>query len=806
MRLPTSPLRRPCLPSTRHHVGVSHAGRRYLTNNGFFRVSEEVREALHSKKPVVALETTIYTHGFPYPENVALASLLESVVRTNGGVPATIGILDGVARVGMDPEELIKLASSAGKSSTLKLSRRDLGFVCGMRLANKLFNGGTTISGTMLLAHLAGIKIFGTGGLGGVHRGAESSMDISADLTELGRTPVTVISSGCKSFLDIPRTIEYLETEGVGVGTFADGRTGDVDFPAFWSRDSAVRSPTTIANEIEAAAIIYAQHALQIQSGLLFANPVPSDFAIPKEEMDVVIAEALRQANASNISGKDNTPFVLAKIKELTRGKSIPANRALIESNVKRATIVARELAVLEAKQEEAQGRISSHFVPVQSSPAAAVGKQLQNASVSPPEHSSSASTTSTVFSETISKINVDVAGALAVDFSCDYAPFSNSTSPTEPLPHTSNPAIISQSLGGVAQNIAKAAHLLGASVRLHSAVGDDLSGRAALSQLQDEGMIVSGIKTMEKPARTAQYVAINNTNKDLSLAMADMSILESIPKARIAELAVEIFQNSPSRPAVFVVDANWSADALHMWLKAARHSQTTTIFEPVSTAKAVRIFPADTDPSPGQTTPFTSSSIVDIITPNTHEITALHDLADQASYFSSTQWFSVIDAMGIPSSGARVSLTLATNTHIVDRGIPQQAIKLLPFFPTILTKLGPEGVLLTKLLTTDAPELFDDSERQFVIARSQIAENKAEVGGLYVRLFPTERVLPPEEVVSVNGIGDTFCGALAVGLAKGRKVQHVIDFAQRAAGLSLKSRESVSAELTTLRSEVHRL
>jgi pseudouridine-5'-phosphate glycosidase/pseudouridine kinase len=174
----------------------------------------------------------------------------------NGGVPATIGILDGVARVGMDPDELIRLTASASQSTTLKLSRRDLAYVCGLRLAGKNFNGGTTIASTMLLAELAGIKIFGTGGLGGVHRGAESSMDISADLTELGRTPVAVISSGCKSFLDIPRTLEYLETEGVYVGTFADGRKGNVDFPAFWARDSGVKSPTTVENEIEAAAII----------------------------------------------------------------------------------------------------------------------------------------------------------------------------------------------------------------------------------------------------------------------------------------------------------------------------------------------------------------------------------------------------------------------------------------------------------------------------------------------------------------------------------------------------------------------
>jgi pseudouridine-5'-phosphate glycosidase/pseudouridine kinase len=156
----------------------------------------------------------------------------------------------------MSPEELIRLTESAGQKTTLKLSRRDLSFVGGLRLVGKNYHGGTTIAGTMLLAHLAGIKIFGTGGLGGVHRGAESSMDISADLTELGRTPVTVISSGSKSFLDIPRTLEYLETEGVGVGTFADGREGNVDFPAFWSRDSGIKSPTTIENEIEAAAII----------------------------------------------------------------------------------------------------------------------------------------------------------------------------------------------------------------------------------------------------------------------------------------------------------------------------------------------------------------------------------------------------------------------------------------------------------------------------------------------------------------------------------------------------------------------
>jgi pseudouridine-5'-phosphate glycosidase/pseudouridine kinase len=283
---------------------------------------------------------------------VALSSHLESLVRVNGGVPATIGILNGQALVGMQADELIELVSSAGSKDTWKISRRDLGFIGGLGLKGYKFNGGTTIAGTMILAHLAGIKIFATGGLGGVHRGAENSMDISADLTELGRTPVTVISSGCKSFLDIPRTLEYLETQGVGVGTFADGQEGAVDFPAFYSRNSGVRSPRVITDEAEAAAIVYAQSKYPLQSGLLFANPVPADSEVPKAEMDVIIEKALEEADRAGIIGAANTPYVLKRIKELSSGKSVPANRALISANVVRGTKVAVQLAKLELEQK----------------------------------------------------------------------------------------------------------------------------------------------------------------------------------------------------------------------------------------------------------------------------------------------------------------------------------------------------------------------------------------------------------------------------------------------------------------------
>lgn len=414
----------------------------------------------------------------------------------------------------------------------------------------------------------------------------------------------------------------------------------------------------------------------------------------------------------------------------------------------------------------------------------------LSNAIATPP---TTPTTTSPSISET-APVDIVVAGALAVDFSCDYAPFANASSQTDPLPHTSNPAVISQSLGGVAHNIAKAAHLLGSSVRLYSAVGADLSGRAAVSQLEDEGMSTAGIETLPAPARTAQYVAVNNTNKDLALAMADMSILESIPTELTTSLTNRLFANPATKPQVFVADANWSTDALRTWLSTASSAGSTTIFEPVSTAKSLRIFPVDSSSPSTHPTP-----LAHIITPNNHELTALHSHAHSTGLFDTPSWFRVIDALGIPSSGLRVPLAMLTSSELMDAGVPQMAIKLLPFTSTILTKLGPQGVLMTKLLANNAPELFDEREKQYVVARNNNGDTEADVGGLYVRLFPVEKVLKPEEVVSVNGIGDTFCGALAVGLAKGKRVQDVVGFAQRAASMSLRSRESVSPQLTSL-------
>ncbi|KAL4960967.1 pseudouridine-5'-phosphate glycosidase/carbohydrate kinase family protein [Aspergillus stella-maris] len=774
-----------CRPSQfRAATGVARSRRQNhgFAQSKFFQVSEEVRDAVATGKPVVALETTIYTHGFPYPESVALASLLETVVRANGGVPATIGVVNGVARVGLSANELIELASTAEKKSAMKISRRDLGYICGLGVAGKPLFGGTTVSGTMVLAHLAGIRVFGTGGLGGVHRGAESSMDISADLTELGRTPVAVISSGCKSFLDIPRTLEYLETEGVCVATFADGRQGHIDLPAFFTRDSGIKSPKVIENEAEAAAIIHAQSSLPISSGMLFANPVPAEHSIPQSEIDAAIDEAVRLADLEGHRGSDNTPFILAKIKHLSGGKSVTANRALVEANVKRATKVAVELSKLEQST-------STQHMPVippvgRADQAASENKLAPHIEIKP--------------AAAVEKADILVAGSLAIDLACDYVQAAGQTAP---VLRTSNPAIIGQSLGGVGHNVAFASRSLGSSVMFCSVVGDDLSGRAALASLQQEGLPASGVKVLQPAsgARTAQYVAVNDATKDLHVAMADMGILH-LPAETFG------FDNfwkpiiARTKPQWVVVDANWSPELLSKWVEAANKHGARVAFEPVSTAKSTALFKKSSgaDAAVGESASIPNNT-VSLAAPNELELAAMYTAARENGHFDSADWWDVIDAMGMSSSGSRERLVAMTSAALVDAGVPQQSIQLLPYLPCIITKLGARGALLTQLLKAGDPRLTDPDYAPYIVSRSTSTDEI--VGGVYMRLFPPAAKLAEEAIVSVNGAGDTLLGAVISGIASGRKVEDVIPLAQEASLLTLQSPGGVSPELAQLQS-----
>ncbi|KAI9720664.1 MAG: hypothetical protein M1812_002844 [Candelaria pacifica] len=784
------PLRQSYQVPIRISIGIKQ--QRLHTNNGFFKVSEEIREAIQAKRPVVALESTIYTHGFPYPDNVALASHLESLVRVNGGVPATIGVVDGAARVGLSPEELISLASQA--KETMKVSRRDLSFTCGLGVAGKRINGGTTVAGTMVLAHLAGIRIFATGGLGGVHRGGESSMDISADLTELGRTPVAVISSGCKSFLDIARTLEYLETQGVGVATFRDCEIGNVDFPAFWTRQSGITSPAVLEDEREAAAMIYAHSSLSLTSGLLLANPIPSKNSIAKSEMDNIIATAINDAEAHGITGNAQTPFILERIRNLTNGRSVEANRALVSNNVIRGTQVAVELAKLE---REGAGKVSSDFQSQIQRVQPVLGNSINATHIQ--DTPSSLEADKVPYSEihnNIEPVDVLVAGSFAIDLSCDYKVIPNCSTVATPQLHTSNPSTITQNLGGVSYNVARAVQLMGASVRLCSAVGEDLSGLIAHDSLASQGLDSKGVHKFSAASgcRTAQYVAINDTNKDLVLAMSDMSIHES---TKIDFSTIWQPQIDQAHPKWLIVDTTWHATFLHKWISAARSAGACIALEPVSAAKSPRIFA----PIPGAGAKLADvfpSHVIDLVTPNVIELAAMHTAAEDFQLFESQEWWRTVDALGIPSSGARNKLVAMTNADLIDQGIPQMATKLLPFMPCIVTKLGAQGVLMMELLHPGDDRLTSPDAAEFILSRS---DGDDTVGGIYMRLFPPAEIVPQEEILSVNGIGDTLLGVLIAGLVNGEgRVENLIDRAQRGSVMTLKCKESVHPELGRLR------
>jgi pseudouridine-5'-phosphate glycosidase len=290
-----------------------------------------VRAALDRGAPVVALETTIVTHGMPYPQNVETARRVEAIVREAGATPATIAVIDGRIRIGIDDAVLEGLAAAR---DVLKLSRADLPYAIA---AGK--TGATTVAATMICAHLAGIAVFATGGVGGVHRGAEATFDVSADLEELARTPVTVVCAGVKALLDLPKTLELLETRGVPVVGY---RTDD--FPAFWSRSSGLRAPLRLDTPAEIAALIRAKAELGLIGGVLVTNPIPIDAEIPPAEIAAHIEAAVAQAAAYGITGKAVTPFILDRMYATTAGRSLNANIALVANNARLGAEIAAAL------------------------------------------------------------------------------------------------------------------------------------------------------------------------------------------------------------------------------------------------------------------------------------------------------------------------------------------------------------------------------------------------------------------------------------------------------------------------------
>lgn len=301
-----------------------------MSTNQFLSFSKEVTEAMKAGKPIVALESTIISHGMPYPQNVEMANTVEQIIREEGAVPATIAIMDGKIKIGLEPEELELLAKTG--QDVLKVSRRDLATCLSLKKI-----GATTVAATMICAEMAGIRFFVTGGIGGVHRGFEEDMDVSADLDEMAQTRVTVICAGAKSILDLPRTLEYLETKGVPVIGYQTD-----ELPAFFTRTSGYKLEQRMDTPSEIAHFVYTKDLLNLKGGELITNPIPKEYELDRAYIDGIIAASVQEAKEKGISGKRATPFLLGNIVKRSEGKSLAANIQLVYNNARLGAQIAK--------------------------------------------------------------------------------------------------------------------------------------------------------------------------------------------------------------------------------------------------------------------------------------------------------------------------------------------------------------------------------------------------------------------------------------------------------------------------------
>ncbi|XP_075742388.1 pseudouridine-5'-phosphate glycosidase isoform X4 [Rhipicephalus microplus] len=482
-----------------------HATQRRLVSKGLFVISDEVAAALNDVRPVVALETSIVTHGMPYPENISVQKELEDIVREHGAVPATVGVYCGSLHVGLDMKRLEHMAEVGTKAA--KISRRDL-----PAALSKGLSGGTTVSATMVACNRAGIQLFATGGIGGVHRGGEFSLDISPDVMELGRSPVTVVSSGIKSILDIGRTLEVLETEGVCVATFGESQ----EFPAFFAIRSGHRAPWRVADATEAASLIESRNALHLDSGVLIAVPIPKEFEADGQAIEEVIQLAVREAEAADLTGNAVTPFILQKLTERTAGATLRANIALVKNNAAVAGDIASALAKIE--RENKRGSLFRPSIPRHPYPPVVIGGCVADIVV-------------------------------------------NCTEEVLQLNGSTHVGHIRTSWGGVGRNVADClSRLLGDPVRLVSAVGIDTNGEALLKHnpLLDS----AGVVRVEG-ARTASYCTLLDKRGDCLFGVGDMDVHRHISP----QLVLENEEHIAHAPVV-VLDGNVPVETISCVLR----------------------------------------------------------------------------------------------------------------------------------------------------------------------------------------------------------------------------------------------
>ncbi|KAG8809598.1 hypothetical protein FRC17_003368 [Serendipita sp. 399] len=764
--------------------------------------SEEIQDALVTGKPIVALETALVTHGMPYPENLRTALSIERCVRESGAIPATIGVLKGRIHVGLSQMQLEQLADIRNTPSS-KVSRRDISAVCATK-----GNGGTTIAGTMVIAHMTGIKVFSTGGLGGVHRGGENSLDISADLTELGRTPVAVLAGGIKSILDIGRTLEYLETQGVPVITYGRSK----EFPAFFSPRSGFQSAYNAPTPLEAAKIIYYGDLLGMENGYVFGCPIPEEYAEAGERIQMAVDLAVEESRLNGLDkrGKEVTPWLLNRVYELTGGLSLENNVALIENSARIGGKVAVEYARLRTEKLDVTQN-SSPFPgprPVFSEKDSNINLKAYIAG-----HATSAQKQA---SKVPKQAKVAIVGGAAVDI-------ISKAGLNSPVLRSTAPGTVRNYLGGVARNVAEATHRIRVSlseassddVLLVAPIGDDSFGTIVQNGLTSLGMRTDGLIHVSNPSSSGTAVCnmVLDGSGDLVGGVADMDIINELKSENILPILNE------ANPSLLAFDSNISVRTMTDLCVWAKKQNITTFVEPTSVIKSTRIVDVleeicktgQTD-LPGTMLP----SALTYISPNILELQQIYEsleakLAQRP--FLRDWWWSVIDDLGLDQdylsqlailSKQRISEVATSDNETLDflteKGVARMAVQLLPFFQYIFIKCGKAGVLLAMRTPNTPAQQWNSEKSDPRRAKQVIFSGRSSIFTL--KHYPAIS-LEASSVVNVTGAGDSLVGSLLASISSNpdimqspELVDKMIHRAQQAAVLTLGSNLAVSPEL----------
>ncbi|KAJ7125630.1 indigoidine synthase A-like protein [Mycena crocata] len=707
-------------------------------------IHPEVEDALATGKPVVALETALTTHGLPPPINLHTTRDLEVVVRSTGAVPATIGVVAGRIKIGLESSDLERLANVHRTPRSVKISRRDIAPAIALKA-----DGGTTICTTLIFAALAGIKVFATGGLGGVHRGGENSMDISADLHELSRCPVGLVSSGIKSILDIGRTLEYLETLGVPMIPYSSTK----DFPAFFSPRSGFQTPWNVNDPATAANMLYTQWQLGLNNGAVIAVPIPEQYSAKGELIQEAVNQAVRESeeNGMNKRGKDVTPWLLSRVAELTNNDSIDSNLALL----KNSALIGGKIAV--QYQKLADG--------------------------------------STM---TAAPAKVVVIGSTALDISAQTEEMSNAAGL-----HSTSPGTVSVSLGGVARNIAEACHRVGEPALLVSPIGEDTWGRLLFDETTAMGMRTDGL--IKRNERTAVCNLFLDGTGNLAGGVADMDITQKL------DVSLIIPQLARNNPEIVALDGNLSEDTIKSIVDYCVQREIQVLFEPTSITKSEKILPAIErflERSSDAPITFFTPNLLEL--QHVHrKARADGGLMSSATWWSVIDRLSLgdvfrMDVAQLARRGVRDTDEKDTLAFLVEKGVVQMAVALTPLFRHILIKLGDRGVLAAIRLTgKDAQTSGWAHERSNPTRRYVVAHGDSGNEIFILQHFP------PHQIMAVNsstGAGDSFCGALLASLqarphslSTPMGLNQLITTGQKAACLTLQSHSSVSPLLSTL-------